>query len=760
MVRFVSVCVVLVVAGSTAGQGRLSDEVVGKAIEKGAAFLLRSQRGDGSWRDPGHMGLQIIGNDRQVGATGLVGYALLAKGVRVSHPKMAKTLTWLEEQRTGWTYSVSLRTQAWAEAARQTPQLSKYRRLLYADARTLIRAGARGPKPPGSYGYRVDFRVEGDKRAPLKDHDPSNGQYGVLGVWAAYQLQGEVPKQYWKYVMQYWAGRQEGDGGWKYSGGDKQSTGTMTTAGLATLFVCVDALMASRFVRCQRSDEIALLRKGLDWFDRNFERTLHDEKLCHGGHGDTYYYLFGVERVGLASGRKYFGRTDWYKVGASWLLSRQNKDGSWSGRWGPDVATAYALLFLVRGQHAVLFNRLEYDGDWNNRPRGLANFCRWARSAFEQSVYWQIINLKVDVSQWHDAPILLITGSVAPKFTDGELGRLRRYVQEGGTILSVTECAGKGFQEGIREVYKKLFPRHKLTELPPNHALYQVHGKVPATTKFSMVSNGGRPLAIHTDTDIAVDWQLNRWLSSRGAFDAAANVAMYVTGKRLRHRGTHGWPKKPPRAGGPTVKLARLRHGGNYDPEPLAWQRVARRIAPDCKVNLDVAGPIRIGELKGSGAKIATLTGTSALTLSGGEKAALKDFVEKGGLLLVDATGGSRGGGAAFSESAEALLRELFGRRSLRTLSTEADLLRLPGRRIERVQYRLKTKLVLGTTEPRLKAVMVNGRVGVVFSREDLTVALVGCTPVGCDGYAPESAYKLVRNIILYVAKPPKAARR
>jgi hypothetical protein len=744
------VLVLLAVASPAAGDVAFSDQAVGNAIEKGAKFLWSRQNPDGSWRDASG-GLQIEGNDRQVGATALAAYALLAKGVKVTDPPMAKTLKWLEQQKTSWTYAVSLRAQAWMEAARQD---QRYQRLLTNDARVLIRSGASGPKPPGSYGYRLNHRL-GDKNRhePLSDHDPSNGQYGVLGVWAAYQLNAEVPRQYWQYVLKYWAERQERDGGWKYTGGDKHSSGTMTSAGLATLFVCVDAVMADRFVRCQRTNEIVLLRKALEWFDRNFAASLSNDGLCHGGHGDRYYYLFGIERVGLASGYKYFGKANWYKLGATWLLNQQQGDGSWQGNWGQDVATAYALLFLVRGQHALLFNRLEYDGDWNNRPRALANFCRWARGAFEQDVYWQIVNLEVDVSEWHDAPILVITGSQAPKLTDDHLRRLREFLWQGGTIFSLTECSGAGFRDGIREVYKRLLPNRELKEVPPGQTLMGLFGRLPPRLKLFTISNDVRPFVVHSDVDLVVDWQLNRWLSQRDSFNAAANVAMYVTGKQLRHRGVHTWPQKPQPAKGPTVKLVRLRYDGNYDPEPLAWERVSRLIATDCKINLQVDGPVAIADLKPSGAEIATLTGTSALRLNEAEKAALKAFAQGGGLLLVDAAGGIAGAGKSFVASAEETIEELFGSRSLRTLSTEAELYRLKGYRIDRAHYHQKTQMRLGTTEPKLKAVILGDRIAVLFSREDLTIALIGCAPVDCDGYTPSSAYEIARNVILYAAK-------
>jgi len=719
------------------------DVKVEAAIGKGMKYLWSQQQGDGSWRDVRSGGLEIQGPDRQIALSSLITYSLLASGAEVTDPRIVKSLTWLARQRTGWNYAVSMRSQAFLEAAKQD---LRYKPQVMRDAVLLIKAAGRS-RPYGSYGYRLDRPG---------NTDPSNAQYGVLGVWAAHQLQGEVPRQYWSEVMKYWLGIQERDGGWKYRKSDKNSTATMTSAGVATLFVCVDALLSARFTQCRRTESLALLRKPMAWFDKHFPETLKNEGLCHGGHGDTYYYLFGVERVGLASGYKYFGKVDWYRLGAQWLLGQQQGNGSWNGKWGPTPATAYALLFLARGQRAVLFNRLEYGGDWNNRPRALANYCRYARKAFEQDVYWQIINLEVDPAEWHDAPIVVISGSIAPTLSDVDIARLRAFVHQGGTLLSVTECKGKGFQEGMRETYEKLFPSRALAPLPKDHKLYSIHGKLEGKPEMFVLSNGARPLAIHTDEDLCLDWQLNRWVTQRGSYDAASNIVMYVTGKTLRKRGAAHWPKRPGKVDGPTVRLVRVKYDGNWDPEPLAWERVSRRIAADAKVNLEIGEPVAVKDLPSSGAAVAVMTGTSAIDLGEADGKALEAYVAGGGLLVVDAAGGYTGGGRDFARSAENALDGVFGRRALRTLSESSELFRMKGWAIDRVHYHMQTKHRLGTTAPQLKAVLDGERIGVLFSREDLTTALIGCAPANCDGYTPRSAYEIARNVVLYAAKPKK----
>src|SRR5207248_428698 len=43
------------------------------------------------------------------------------------------------------------------------------------------------------------------------------------------------------------------------------------------------------------------------------------------------YNLYGLERVGLASGMKHLGSHDWYRELAETVVSAQQRDGSWRG---------------------------------------------------------------------------------------------------------------------------------------------------------------------------------------------------------------------------------------------------------------------------------------------------------------------------------------------------------------------------------------------------------------------------------------------
>jgi len=707
---------------------RVNDAAVERAIARGVEFLISQQEESGMWAPLGNPPNRI----HVAGPTALATYAILESGVSPRDPRMRRALrAMVADGGSTSTYTRGLRANAYLSAVRQGA--GEYLDPLRRDVDRLVES-----TDDGDYDY--------DARGKPGAHDNSNAQYGLLGVWAGKQHGLDIPQEYWLEVIEHWKKHQRPDGGWGYStlarGQDKDTRATMCAAGVASLFVCFDSLRVEDFASCDvalaHDPDYRIIQRGLDWFDFHFAATMQPANGRKGlDVGDMYYYLYGVERVGLASGHKYFGTADWYRLGVRWLLDHQNDDGSWKARWGKVIGTGYALLFLVRGRMPVLFNKLQFDGDWNNRPRDCAYLTRWMSRTFERNVAWQVVNLRVPAEEWHDAPIVYISGSRAPRFTDEQLDQLRSFVWQGGTILSVSECGGEAFGQGIREAYRKIFPLYTLERCKNDHELYSLQFRLPGRPRFEILSNGVRPLAIHTDADLSKSWQLQQDEAERTAFEVAANVYMYVTGRTFRNRAAHTWPRpRQPQPG--AVKITRLKHDGNYDPEPLAYERFARLM----RGGVEVLGPMPIEELAGSGAKLAVLTGTGELSLPDEEQEALRRFVLNGGTLLIDAAGGSR----AFAYSAARVLRRMYGATALQRLEAASPV--YAG--IKHFGYRTRARLRLSDAEiaaGKLEAVFVAGRPAVLYSHEDITAGLVGYPSYTCDGYAPETALALMKNI-------------
>jgi len=357
------------------------------------------------------------------------------------------------------------------------------------------------------------------------------------------------------------------------------------------------------------------------------------------------------------------------------------------------------------------------------------------------------------VRELHEAPILYISAAKAPKFSTEELDKLREYVWQGGCLFSVTECTGTGFKKGIREVYAKLFPQYELVPAGPDHEIYNAHFKLRGKPTISILSNGVRPLAIHTDVDVSRDWQMQSTVMHKKSFQVAANVFMYVTDYgELRHRGTSHWPTGQPGGGG-GIKIVRLKHNGNCNPEPLAHTRFELMMGGA----VTVSKPTPIAQLASTDARIALMTGTGRFGLTKADKQAIKDFVTGGGTLVIDAAGGPRfrpdpKAGidriSGFAAAAERMLEELFGRRSLRPLPATSPILAQVGK----VKCRRRTRKRLVGKPPALRVIMVDGRAAVFYSREDITAGLVGYDCATVDGYSPESAFAILRSIVLFAS--------
>ncbi len=729
VVTLVILTLVIPFTALSARGAEFSAEEVDRAIDKAVEFLWSQQGADGSFPGYGMGG----GHAYPDGPGAMAIYALLEAGVDPQNPRMEKSLKWLEGIKSTMTYSLGIRCNIWEIANRKTD--FKYGEILQRDAELLVKSTA-----AGSYTYASDGTPKGG--------DNSNSQYGLLGAWGAARGNIEIPEAYWWKVMRHWLNCQHADGGWGYNQSDQKTTPTMAAAGVASLYVCVDNLLFAAYADCNPDRGMMQpIERGLEWFEKNFPASLTGQ-LGY-GHGNLYYYIYGVERVGLASGMKYFGTLDWYKMGAKRLISMQGGGGSWSSKYGPVVDTSYALLFLCRGRNAVLFNKLQRDGDWRNRPRDLASVTTWISNTFEKTVNWQIINTRVPVTEWHDAPILYISGAKAPQFSEAEMEKLRTFVWQGGTIFSVVECDGREFRQGIRDVYAKLFPDYEMVELSREHPLYKAHYQLSRRPNFYMIDNGVRPLVVHVDDDMALEWQLSRRAMARWAYEAAANLFMYITDRgELRPRGAMHWPNEYNAGGLHKVTAARVQYTGHYDPEPLALKRFALLLGMRTGVTLDLAPPVALDKLGDCTAKIAFLTGTRDAKLSPAHREQIRKYAESGGTLIIDAAGGDR----RFHDAMRTVLEETFGFDNLVNLSPSSKIYIQPDRKIEKVQYRRATLKRVTDHGPHLRAVLIKDRPAVLLSREDITFGLLGVPSYGVDGYKPDDAYALLRNIVFHVA--------
>jgi hypothetical protein len=769
---------------------------IDSAIAKAEEFLYSRQR-DGNWEEA--QTRQPLGEDRRGpggmmgargerpeqssqwgGLTSIATFALLEAGEETKDPRIAKATSFLQAGNITGTYALGLHAQVW----NSMPVIAQkeFHASVVKDAGILLKGLRQTGEARGLYHYTPDDA----------GWDNSCSQFGVLGMWACSQLGYEVPNKYWKDVEDAWIRHQDKSGGWTYGPnpfgagmgppgagpngappgagpggpprpgpGGRRGGGpnfgvslSMTAAGVATLFITQDYLHGDAGADCKGNFRNPNIDAGLKWIVDHYSNLASDRHY--------YYTLFGISRIGLASGLKYLGDKDWYADGAAALLASQQPDGSWDQSVSD---TAFALLFLARGQAPVMMNKLQYDladakgnqtqGPWNERPRDAANLARWTGRNIEHGLKWQIVNLSVSSADLHEAPVLYISGSKALSFTAAQLQTLRNFAEEGGLILGNADCAKSAFPRSFEKLGNALFPKYEFRDLPGDHPIFANEqysaAKWHTKPKVRGLSNGVRELMVLIpDADPSRAWQGRNEKIREESYQLGANIFLYsVDKKNLLKRGETYLVKEDPKIQTQkSIAVARLIVGENPDPEPAGWRRLAA-IMHNRQLAVVVSQTKCDGDaLKGF--QLAHFTGTTRFELDDTQRAALKAFVQGGGTLVIDAAGGS----AEFADSAEAELASLFPGQ-LKALAPESAVFGDPQtKKTATVEYRAFAKRVLpaDTKLPRLKTVEINGRNAVFFSREDLTAGLVGEPVDGVYGYAPASATRLMSDILRYAS--------
>ena len=751
---------------------------VDQAIDKAKKFLYSKQKEGGHWENDdvrkgtGHTSKDwhAMQGDSFGGFTALCTYALLASGENPQDKRIDEAVKFLENADVMGIYALGLRAQVWL----LLPPDATTKRMAHKDAKLILDGViTNDPKHKEFEGFWEYGNGHGQdlKKGPYHlDHSVS--QYGILGLWACMQNGVEIDSDQWRTFEKVWKAQQFPDGGWEYEGYPARpskagETASMTAAGVATLFIIEDILHSDDGVNCRGNITNDNIERGLKWMTEHFDKV-----------GVNCYALYGVERIGVASGRKYFGTTDWYTEGADRLVKAQQKNGSWKGGGVTQgdidiVNTSFALLFLTRGRAPVMMNKLQYnivedggktvEGNWNQRPRDVSGLAHWTGDQIERYLNFQIVNLKVPVEELHDAPILYISGDQSLKFKDDEVNKLRQYIEEGGMILANADCglAKPLFAKSFEELGKKLFPKYQFRDLPPSNII--LTGENYAATswkekpKIRALSNGVRELMVLLpEADAGRAWQTHAEKTHEELFQLGSNLFLYAVDKRnLRNKGeTYIVRANSKIKATRTAKVARLAVGDNWDPEPGGWPRLANILHNKFESDVTIE-TVRLGQDKLSNSfKLAHLTGTGRFKLTDAQRAALAQYVGFGGTLIIDAAGGS----TEFAESAEAELRTIFGSDATKALGEPLDIdspvFDLPNAKIESVNYRdfYKTKVVGKLKAPRLFGIISGNRIGVFYSREDLSCGMVGQPVDGIAGYSPESATELMRNIALYGA--------
>lgn len=300
---------------------RVDQARINAAIDRGVEWLLNQQLIDGSWAE--------VQGEYRNGTTALALYTLLKSGVSANHPAVHQALAYLQNYPADKTYAAGC--QLMAAAAMKDPQHLWWAEETAGDLLTW-------QERDGGWGY------------PSGHTDLSLTQYAALGLRAAASLGIEVPVEVWQRMAEFALAHQaswksterQPAAGFRYRP-DSGVTGSMSSAGIAVLYICREQLGEKMKPLIKRGVDDAI-EAGERWIAANF--TVRENPGQAEWH---YYYLYGLERIGALLQQERFGEREWYWEGADWLVNAQGGAGEWGDAWGHwERSTCFALLFLNR----------------------------------------------------------------------------------------------------------------------------------------------------------------------------------------------------------------------------------------------------------------------------------------------------------------------------------------------------------------------------------------------------------------------------
>jgi hypothetical protein len=766
------------IACGQAAQLRPTD--IQRALEKGQEFLFRQQNPNGSWDAMGSP-------DKRVGATGLVLLALANSGLDADHPAVRKGLGWLRLQEPNETYHVSLQALALAMLAPRADAAILARNVAWLEsAQVQVGPGAGswnyGPSPAGGMG------------------DNSNTQYALLALHEAARAGIRVSRETWVRSQQYFVACANADGSWGYSG-RSPGTGSMTSAGIGSIWITSeylgtpDARAADNGVSCcggGRTPQV--LERGLDWLGRRFSVNQNP-----GTGSDTwlYYYLYGLERVGRFTARRFIGEHDWFREGAEMLVASQDRlSGQFTARRLEDatVATSFALLFLGKGRRPVLIAKSLHGpvDDWNRHGHDIAHLVeyieqRW-RKDYPSGLSWHVLSTSsathADLMQ---APVFWLSGKSLFDLGPNAGKRLRAYVDEGGFIFAEACCPKSGeFDRRLRQLVGEIFPEpdYRLSLLPPEHPAWHAEEIVPPELHRPLlgVDYGCRTCLIYAPpTDegpgatgmpsLSCLWELGGPARQelppaiareiQAALAIGANVLAYATNRELKRKDelfdiAPQIDARRDQLERGQLAIGKLRHSGMCDVAPAALANILRAAARETGIRVNDT-PAQIDPTDDAifDYHLLFMHGRRSFAFDAPRRERLATFLERGGMLFVDSVCASAEFTAAFRTEIAAILpdKPLEQIPAADPIFTAAE---YGGYDIREVTLREPAggdgplAVRQQQTTPQLEGIRIGDRWAVIFSPYDLSCALEKQNSLECAGYARDDAEKIALNVLLY----------
>ncbi len=695
------------------------------------------------------------------GYTAMAMWALACSDMDPKDAKWKKAVEgYLKNSTPPGTYTLSFRMNTFSYLARWSKgaAMKDYLKALLADTPFMMKAMDK----EGMYGYTCypgpglqvtqkpsDFTNTSGNWGT----DNSNAQFGVFGMWAAEDAMPLESEPYWITVDKHWRDAQVADGGWGYNKGRGTSTANMTDAGMNSLYLVVDKYWSRQvghgyekyrgFTYLEKAAAgmdltFAAINKGWAWLDKHPNGA--------GGHGGMYHE-YGLQRLGLASGRKYIAGENWVDKVMRAAYRQGNVDDA-PGKGALDDS-AWRVMCMAFGRAPVLINKLAHgdERDWNYYFRDVAFLTDWINHETEKRFNWQIVSLGDSLHDLQDAPILMISGYKKLDFSAEEQAKLKQYLDLGGTVFLQANNNSTAFKDSAKAMFLSMYKTegYEWGKLSPDHPIFTDHG-TPSPQLLGLpikgMSDGGRHFVFMFEGDVAGAWQMHLDKTMNELYQLMLNLRIYAAPQ---------YEEMPTRLRavekiGPASKhliVARLKHPGQSGANAILYEALAPSLSR-AGVHLDVKEEVQATAENLKGVGLIHLTGHYNPKLNSDEKGALKDALAHGAFLVVDPAYAK----PEFIEPARALVQDMG--LQIKSINFKTDAL---FKDIDDLKTNHKMKGMFESGAGFSEILLDGKRVG-LFSEVDITASATGQFVFNSPAIGTAAARQLWANIATVLTTP------
>lgn len=421
----------------------------------------------------------------------------------------------------------------------------------------------------------------------------------------------------------------------------------------------------------------------------------------------------------------------------------------------------------------VLMTKIRTDDpeDWARTPDDLKKLLQWMSGEMGVSFSSNIKTWNEVSTDPRENPLLYRSGYKPFELTDEEVSRLREYIRNGGTIIFNALVGHPDFYQSAQVAARRILPECPLYRLRLDHPAFRSYHEITrvkyrerairdgvVTDSYPWIDGvdlDNRTAIIISRFDIAMGWEQNRHESWGYEDDDArrlgANLLSYVTAMQEAGRSVGRSVELADAAGSKagSLRIGWVRHAGPWKTRPSALPMLLRKFneITGAPVSFE-SREVSLSDVSMFETPLLYLTGTTDFALAENERANLRQFLMKGGVLFAEASDGR----SSFDTAFRAEMAKVLPDHPLLPVAADSTLLQEPNAAAT-VKPRPALAAQLdkrGTTTPELLTAEINGTVAVIYSPRDLSAGWEQAPAPYAIGYEAADSTALGVNILFH----------